>query len=149
MKRVAPATTALFALFLGGIIYVLWHDESLIMFRWFDAFGFGAQVHSLRIYAEPYANILPQRVIFSLPQALWLFSGILLLRSIWGNDKHKGMQLWLVILLTMAFGIEYMQYLHWMPGTFDELDVGLLIAGCAVSFAFIKLSYDTKRRVQR
>lgn len=146
MKRVTTATTASFALFLGGIIYVLWRDESLIMFRWFDALGVGVQVHSIRIYAERYANILPQWVIFSLPQALWLFSGILLLMSIWGNDKHKGMQLWLIILSTMAFGIEYLQYLHWIPGTFDELDVVLLIAGCAVSFAFINFTYDKERR---
>jgi hypothetical protein len=146
MKRVITATAASFALFLGGMIYVLWRNESLIMFRWFDVLGFGGQVHCLRIYAKPYVNILPQWVIFSLPQALWLFSGILLLKSIWGNDKHKRILFWSVILLTIAFGIEYGQYLHWIPGTFDELDIGLLIAGYTVSVAFIELIYDRERR---
>jgi len=146
MKRITTSTTAVFALFLGGIIYVLWRDESLIMFRWFNDLGFGVKVHNIRLYAKPYANILPQWVIFSLPQALWLLSGILLLKSIWGNDKHKGMKLWLIILLTMAFGIEYVQYLHWIPGTFDELDIGLLIGGCIISFVFIKFIYNKERR---
>jgi len=146
MNRGTTAATALLALFLGGIIYVLWRQDSLIMFRWFDALHLRAQVHSIRIYAEPYAAVLPRWVIFSLPQALWLFSGVLLLSSIWGNDTHNGMQLWLVILLTMAFGIECLQYLHWVPGTFDEVDVGLLIAGCALGFPVIKFSCDRERR---
>jgi len=59
------------------------------MFTWLDALGIRSQVLTLREYAKPYSIALPRWVIFSLPQALWLFSGIVAFSCIWGKRDPK------------------------------------------------------------
>lgn len=133
------AILATLALLIGGAIYVLWRGKSLLMFTWFDALGMGRFVEALREYAGPYSQVFPHWVYFSLPQALWLFGGIVFFHCIWRNGAFLNKLLWITVFAVTAFGFELGQYLHLVPGYFDLSDMLLLIvaflaAGMLVRF---------------
>jgi len=141
MDRVAGRRTALaqlaialLALLAGGMIYLLWRKDTLLMFAWVDAFGLldplGAVRHGVSAFS------LPHWVVFSLPNALWLFSGLLILDAIWGSHRSVSRLLWSAALGLIAVGAEAGQALRVLPGTFDWQDVALMaLAGfCAILF---------------
>lgn len=50
--RRRPAIHVLTPLAIGGLIYVLWRSDSLLMFRWFEALGVAKLVAQLRVFAK-------------------------------------------------------------------------------------------------
>jgi hypothetical protein len=98
------------------------------MFTWFDALGAKSLVMALRAYARPYSSAFPHWVYFSLPQALWFFSGIVAFNCIWGTTSTLLYdRLWILAFVGIAFGFEVGQFLGLVPGHFDILDVVLLV----------------------
>jgi len=138
MRRLIIATAGILALFIGGMIYVLWRPDSLVMFKWFKVFGLNSKLYNYRIWARSYRRFLPNFLVYSLPQALWLFSGILIFRSIWTSDENKNFLIWGATILITALGFEFGQYIHWVPGRFDLFDVLLIIVTPIVSVAVFK-----------
>lgn len=133
------------ALLIGGMIYVLWRSESLLMFSWFRALGIGHVVETLRRNASPYANTFPHWVYFSLPQALWQFSGLLFFYSIWRNASTPHCLLWAGVFVAIAFGFEIGQFLGVVPGYFETWDLILLIAACLLAWAVV--GFTPERRI--
>jgi|GEM_PF-3423100 len=133
MKR---AVSPLAAMFIGGLIYVLWRSDNLLVSHWFAMLGAGRLVATLRAAAAPYAHSFPPWVYYSLPQALWLYSGLRAFHLIWGGSHPRALNLWSSTFAAFAFGSELGQRLGLVPGRFDWLDLGLLIAAfLAASFS--------------
>jgi len=122
----------------GGMVYILWRRESLLMFTWFDALGLKVLVRALRGIAAPYSHIFPPWVYFSLPQALWLFSGILFLDCIWRDVQGWRQILWMAAFVAVAFGLELGQFSQVVPGHFDILDTILLVASFLAAGALVR-----------
>ena len=103
------------------------------MFIWFDRIGFADLVSSLRTRAGALSICLPNWILFSLPNALWLFSGLLVLDSIWGNKSSASKLVWFSAFWFIALGAEVGQALRIIPGTFDWQDIAIItLAGfCA------------------
>ena len=135
------------ALLTGGMIYVLWRAETLLMFNWFDMLGIGPTVEMLRKYAAPYSHALPYWVYYSLPQALWLFSGILFFHWIWRKGSVINHMLWTALFATVAFGLELGQYLKIVPGCFAIWDLLLLVAALLSALALVGLTRYPKSEV--
>jgi hypothetical protein len=131
---------AIIAIFLGGMIYVCWRSNSLLMFTWFDALGMRSEVLTLRQYAKPYSDTLPRWVIFSLPQALWLLGGMVAFSWIWGKHDVLNKRLWSIAFCSVALGFEFGQLIGLVPGHFDVLDVASLIL--AIAFALLLDEFD-------
>lgn len=146
MKKTIVAITAMFV---GATIYVLWRSNSLMMFSWFDALGMRSQVLTLREYAEPYSSALPRWVFFSLPQALWLFSGIVTFNCIWGKHDVLNKRLWSMAFCSIAFGFEFGQYIGLVPGHFDIFDMALLILALVTALLVDNFDNHCERRVCR
>lgn len=131
------AALSVLAMLTGGAVYVLWRPKSLVMFAWFDSLGLSSTLEALRAVTSPVRRVLPIWVIYSLPQALWLLSGLLGLEFIWGvRPRTPGHRLWLVALVSLAFGIECGQYVGLIPGRFDRTDVILLLVVIAGVLAY-------------
>jgi len=139
MNTITKTVAAVIAMFVGGIIYMFWRGDSLIMFTWFDVLGIKSQVQTLRMYAEPYSNILPRWFIFSLPQALWLFSGIVGFICIWGKNDVLNKRFWIITFCIIAFGFEFGQYIGLVSGYFDIIDIIFMIMAVK-SKKFCKMS---------
>ena len=148
IAEIAKVIVATAALLTGGMIYVLWRSESLLLFTWFDALGMGLTVRMLREHAASGSHAFPHWVIFSLPQALWLFSGILYFHSIWRRGSAISYVLWTAIFVAIAFGFELGQFLNVVPGYFDAWDALSLIAACLSAWTIVGFTHHREGRVQ-
>ncbi|MCP4748303.1 MAG: hypothetical protein GY874_19525 [Desulfobacteraceae bacterium] len=104
-----------------------------MMFSWFRYLHFDGAVMVLRDIAQPFADTMPSWFYYSLPNALWLFGGLIILSVIWGKQKLLA-TFWCSLFALIAFGGEFCQSVSWLPGTFDITDVTLM--GLAAFIAF-------------
>jgi hypothetical protein len=125
-------------LLLGGLVYVVFRAESLLMFRWFDAFGLGPAVAWLRVSLGGAGAALPRWFVFSFPDAAWVFSMTALLGVVWrarlGTAEARA---WMSLGLLLGAGAELGQAVGLVPGTFDIVDLTLCLSAwlLAVSLA--------------
>ena len=119
--QLSELTIGLTALLVGGLIYIVFRDERLLMFRWFDELGLSIFLSNLRV-EYGHQNIYGW-IKNSMPAGLWLFSYLFIVDSIWWKEKgiiYKG---FIFVLPIMSIGSEIMQYYKVLPGTFDVLDI--------------------------
>ena len=98
-------------LIIGGLIYILFRTDSLVMFKWFAALSLDKPIEYLRDSTLTVKNHLPDWFLFSLPDGLWIFSYI-----------------------TFELG----QLFNIVPGTFDAIDLIFYIAGAVFPLVFFK-----------
>ena len=111
-------------LVLGATIYTLWRSSRLLVFRWYGVAGLSGWVSDGRILALPYRHVLPSWALYSLPDALWVYSFTSSLVLIWAvPTKASYYSLWIALPCLLALGGEFGQMLHLVPGTFDWSDV--------------------------
>ena len=63
--KVFTAGLSLFLFFIGGMIYLMFRSESLVMFRWCETLHIREYVDSVRISCT-----LPNWIVYSLPDGL-------------------------------------------------------------------------------
>jgi len=114
---VAPLAT-------GSLIYVLWRRESLLVFTWLRAVGCGSLVLGARALLAPWRTHLPQFLLFSLPDAFWVYAFTSAIRLIWAGQRRSiNTIFWVAVPSALALGSEMGQFLRIVPGTFDWSDV--------------------------
>jgi len=122
-------------LFLGGAIYLFLRSESLIMFDWIKFLGLKDGLDVLRENIISIKFLLPDWVLFSLPDALWVYSFTSVLIIIWNSDINV-----LIFLLSFPLiagpGVEFLQFLNLFEGTFDFSDLLLTLLAFLISLKF-------------
>jgi len=123
LLRLFFSALVILPLLLGGLIYVFFRSIHLIMFKWFESLGFLSPVLYARHFIASLHIHFPSWFIFSLPDALWLFSLTLFFGIIWYSGRIAG--LLLLFILSLSFGLftEFAQYLGIFPGSFDIIDI--------------------------
>lgn len=119
------------AIVIGGLIYLIFRDDNLIMFSWIKSVGMGEYLNNMRIAYGDYS--IYSWVRYNLPASLWLFSYLFIIKGIWHNQsKNILYYVFLSVIPIMAFGSELLQLLAIIPGTFDIADlVGYTLATIA------------------
>ena len=124
---------ALLLILTGGMIYVLYRPENLLLFRVTDNLGITPLIDILR--SNSLRVMLPSFIVNSLPAGLWTAS-YLLMMYITTKFHTRRIRLMLALPLPIsAIVLEFMQLLGWCPGTFDIYD---LICYIVPLFIFIK-----------
>lgn len=141
--KVYVSGLSLFLFFIGGMIYLMFRSESLVMFHWFEALHVKEYVVSLHM-----SYILPQWIVYSLPDGLWLCSYVLIVSVIWDFELRQGYP-YIFSLPFVAIVSELAQAIGWMRGTFDWLDLlcyvlGLLL-GCII-VKYLNFKCNEKKR---
>jgi hypothetical protein len=138
IHTISNITVGCISLFSGGIIYVIYRTRDLKMFEWFDKIGFSDSVSRLRF---SYADIsIPGWMEYNLPAALWLFSYMLIIDSIWDGSKQRlQYRLFIVFLPLIAIFSEILQYFDIVPGTFDWLDILTYIMSLILFYLFKRI----------
>lgn len=106
---------------LGGMLYVLYRPENLLMFNLLDGLGLMPLVEHFREIAH--SVVLPDFVIYSLPAGLWTASYLL---AMYLTTKYQSKKIRLMLALPLpisAILLEFMQLFGWCPGTFDIYDL--------------------------
>ena len=122
-----------FPLSIGGLIYILFRTDSLLMFRWLDMLGATAFIQSCRKYMIDRLN-LPDWIIFSLPDALWVFSFTSLMLIIWHGKFSYNSIFWLLLAPIIGLFSELGQLVGIIPGTFDIIDLLLILLSAILPF---------------
>ena len=79
-------SSSILTLLCGGLIYMLFRSTTLKMFSWYEIIGLGGITNFLRANTFQYSNQIPEWVLFSLPDGLWIFSYVSLMFAIWQNS---------------------------------------------------------------
>src|SRR4051794_7335926 len=103
---------------LGGCIYLLWRSTSLVMFRWCDTAGLLPVIEATRSLAACFRPHLPGWFLYSVPDAAWASSGVLLFAAIWSGSGHPARHFWILLAPTLALAGEFAQFFRLLPGTF-------------------------------
>lgn len=112
---------ALLLILTGGMIYVLYRPENLLLFRVTDSLGITPLIDILRSNSS--RVMLPPFIVNSLPAGLWTAS-YLLMMYITTKFHTRRIRLMLALPLPIsAIALEFMQLLGWCPGTFDIYDL--------------------------
>lgn len=130
--RVLRISASLFLLFLGGLIYLIFRTERLIMFRWVEYLNLSDIITNLQKISTLY--ILPDWFKYSLPDGLWIYSYTAILLEIWKKTITKQNVFWILSIPTTAVLSEFFQLLKILPGTFDLTDLTFYFVGILIPF---------------
>ena len=114
----------------GGVIYVLFRSDTLLMFRWFEFFKLDKLIYSLREYTFYYRKYIPENVLFSLPDCLWVYSFTMFLSFYLKN-------IFLIMIPCIGSVLTEIGQLWFVPGTFDILDILYMLAATGIALFFI------------
>lgn len=118
-------------LIVGSLIYMLFRSESLKMFSWLDAIACFEVTQNIRGITLKIVEEIPDWMLYSLPDGLWLSSYICLVLMIWKNKISKENSVWIFGMPLMAIMSEAGQFFKIIPGTFDWMDVIMYLLGTA------------------
>lgn len=121
LLRITKMCISLSCLTIGGLIYLGFRTETLLMFTWSKWIGMTSFVQSWRTICSN--TTLPEWVIFSLPDGLWSFAYILFMDAIWMDYKNPRFIMYASILPTIAIILEFFQLFGLLSGTFDLIDL--------------------------
>ena len=107
-------------LLMGGMTYLLFRPQTLLMFHVTDAIGLSAAINSMR---EGINSQLPEFIIYSLPGALWAAAYILTTEYFLYRQSVKTRILVAGIIPIIGTVSELLQLTGLLPGTFDVADL--------------------------
>ncbi|REG88254.1 hypothetical protein [Algoriphagus antarcticus] len=122
---------------LGGLIYLTYRTDSLVMFGWFNEIGLSDKIGLLRSNYQLQNLTIPNWIKFSLPDALWLFSFTYITLIIWENKINRESVFWIFFAPMIGIFSEVGQLTGLIPGTFDKIDLILLIIATILPFKFL------------
>ena len=112
---------SLFLLVMGGLIYVGYREQSLVMFDWARLLRLNEEVENFRGTVKYYS--LYDWVKYSLPDGLWLLAYMFCTDAIWNGDKSRVSYIFIFGLPFFALLSEFFQYLWLIIGVFDWIDI--------------------------
>jgi hypothetical protein len=121
--KLKQLTTPLFVFLLGGLIYVLFRTESIRFFDYLTYVELDKPLSIIRSITLPMNQFIPEWVIYSLPDGLWLFSFSLVINKIWTKEDKIQFWFWMLLFPSTAFIWEIGQASHFINGTFDWADL--------------------------
>ncbi len=133
------ALLASIALISGGAIYFLFRPKGVPFTKIFKSISF----------FPPYQGnsflqfVLPEWMIYSLPDGLWAFAYALLISMIWSKNKSIFGMIWMASIPILTFGMELLQGVHLLPGTFCFMD--LLFIGLGITLGYLSGRFNLKK----
>ncbi len=135
---------SLFSLILGTTIYILFRSSTLKVFSWLDLLRVNILDSKIRKTALSISEHIPDWVLLSLPDGLWLFSYVCLMLYIWKNTINVQNLFWISIIPAIAIASEIAQCFGILQGTFDLMDLLMYIFGGALPLLIFKNSINYK-----
>jgi len=128
-------TVAFLLLCLGGIVYLLWRPDSLLMFRWAEQLGCLDGIDAARDRASGVFRI--GWTLHSLPHGTWTFSGTSLMGLVWRTSPSWSAGFWIALIPAFSIFGEFGQFAGFVPGCFDVLDLFTAVASSILAVVFV------------
>jgi len=117
----------------GFIVYLLWRSPNLRWVGWMKAVGLDRSFHEIRAWSDPLRGYVPEWLLFSLPDGLWVYALTAGMVLIWAGERGLVSRLWVACGLILGAGAELLQALDFIPGTFDWHDMIASVSAAAVA----------------
>ena len=136
--RALKIFVGLLFLLIGSYLYLKFRSETLLMFKWAKNLGLDFIVSSIRGSFESLNSDRMKYIIFSAPYGLWVISFCCFIGAIWHKDSSFSAIILRLIVPVIAVSSELLQFVGFLPGTFDINDLLVLIVstiiGLTISF---------------
>jgi hypothetical protein len=109
------------------------------MFSWLEALGLTTLLAGMRSMVKGVVPHLPEWVLFSVPDALWLYALTITLAYLWWDHPSWLRFFMFMIGPSLAIGHEFAQSLGVFRGTFDPVDLILYIFSSILAIVVVKL----------
>lgn len=130
----------IFTLLCGSLMYILFRTSNLKMFVWFEKLNFLNVISKLRSFTTNSTAQIPNVILYSLPDGLWLFSYISLVLYVWKNKINQENLFWIFIIPIISISSELGQIIKIIPGTFDFVDLIMYLLGTILPFIIYRKS---------
>ncbi|WP_345200665.1 hypothetical protein [Chryseobacterium ginsengisoli] len=139
-------TCSFLSLCLGTLIYILFRSSSLKVFSWSNFLGLNWVETDIRNFTITISSKLPDWLLFSFPDSLWVFSYVCLMLGIWKGFISMTNLFWIGIIPLIAVCSELGQFAGFIQGTFDALDLVFYIIGSIMPLLLFKqsITYNLK-----
>ena len=125
-------------LFIGSYLYLKFRSETLLMFKWSENLGLDFIVSLIRRSFEGLNLYQMNYFVFSAPYGLWVISFCCFIGAIWHKDSSVSAIIWRLFVPVIAISSEILQFVGFLPGTYDINDLLVLfvstIIGLIISF---------------
>ena len=122
---------------LGGTIYVLWRSPRLLVFSWLRSVGLDPLIEACRHATAPMLAFLHAWSLNSMPDGLWVYSFTSFVLLVWHRVPNSiDKVLWVSAPGLLALGGEGLQWLGFVPGTFDVADTCACVVGATLAVAW-------------
>jgi len=136
--RALKIFVGLIFLLIGSYLYLKFRSETLLMFKWAENLGLDFIVSSIRESFQGLNSDRMKYIIFSAPYGLWVISFCCFIGAIWHKDSSLSAIILRLIVPVIAVSSELLQFVGFLPGTFDINDLLVLfvstIIGLIISF---------------
>ena len=139
--KVLDLIFSIISLLIGGLLYLGYRSQELLMFRWTKCLKLDKIIGLWRYICSQHP--LPKWAFYALPDGLWLFSYMLLIHTIWGEHIRQ-YRMWVYTLPVIAITSELMQLVISSLGTFDMMDI-ICYSGAILLFE-LKTRIEWKRK---
>lgn len=113
----------------GGLVYILFRDTGMLMFRWAAALSLTESIAQARHAAAPLLPWIPEAILYSLPDGAWVFSCTAFFARLWHDGPLWNRIAWIGLGPALAIGGELGQLIPgFIPGTFDPVDMLFYVA---------------------
>ena len=130
--RALKIFVGLIFLLIGSYLYLKFRSETLLMFKWAKNLGLDFIVSSIRGSFESLNSDRMKYIIFSAPYGLWVISFCCFIGAIWHKDSSLSAIILRLIVPVIAVSSELIQFVGFLPGTFDINDLLVLIVSTII-----------------
>jgi len=108
----------------GVSIYLLFRKDTLLVFSWLDYIGAIDTLFMIRDNIFFVRKYIPEFIIYSLPDGIWVYSGTVAFIIIWKKStKNIFSVFWVFLPFSCAVVIEIFQLFRIVNGTFCSVDI--------------------------
>jgi hypothetical protein len=129
LNRQIQILLAIFPIFIATLIYILFRDENIYLVSILNKGEHLSYIRKILDAWSPIKNILPEWVIYSLPDGLWSISFYSVVSIFIG--KEIALTYYLILFLLIIL-LEIGQLFNFINGTYDFTDVMMYV----ISFSF-------------
>ncbi len=114
----------LLPIFVGASIYLLFRKDTLLVFSWIEYIGASEIVFFIRDNIFFIRKYIPDFILYSLPDGIWVYSGTVAFIIIWKKStKNVFFVFWVFLPFSCAVVMEIFQLFRIVNGTFCSVDI--------------------------
>ncbi|MFI3291667.1 MAG: hypothetical protein R3Y46_07295 [Opitutales bacterium] len=116
-------------------IYYGYRPNSLLFFSFTDFLGLNENINEFRLYSQNFT--LSESLVNNLPYSLMVFSYMMFILSIWGNERKIFIYIYFYFASFISIFLEILQFFKVLRGTFDVLDIIFIAISTILASLFL------------